>query len=219
MQHHTLAIAQIEDALESAKLHLETATREHAEVMARLNAKRAAVNELTSKSRAADRAGNEAEFSGLALRVRFGEQDVVELTALVAKAAEVVIEANGKVASLENQQRVAIENANSESSREIADKIIGQIVELKGLLSAARAALHVQLRAQGGEVLAQHLKARCMEIERELLAEVATTFDEFLRLDPPASARSRSRLQSCHDFFRPSPSLKDLVASGAKPRA
>lgn len=217
MQQHQ-HLAALQEELNGAAERYNTAAREHSELMKRLNATRSNLSDLTSKARAANTLGNEAEYSALALRVRFAEEDVAELTTIVAKASEAVIAANGEVARIEQQQRVAKEAATAAESEVLASKIEKQIAELTGTLNAARAALRDQLQQQGGEILAKHQRQRCIEAERELLAEVARTYDEHLRIDPPASARSRSRLQSCHDFFRPSASLKDLVASGAKPR-
>jgi predicted nucleic acid-binding Zn-ribbon protein len=217
MQQHQ-HLAALQEELNGAAERYSTAAREHDELMKRLNATRSNLADLTTKARAANTLGNEAEYSALALRVRFAEEDVAELTTIVAKASEAAIAVNGDIARIEQQQRVAKEAATAAESEVLSNRITKQIDELTGMLSAARAALRDQLQHQGGEILAKHQRQRCIEAERELLAEVATTYDVHLSIDPPASARSRSRLQSCHDFFRPSAALKDLIHSGAKPR-
>ncbi|CAB3645563.1 hypothetical protein [Paraburkholderia rhynchosiae] len=212
------ALAQIESALEVANQQYATAQRDHTAVMERLTATRADLIDPTSKCRAADKPGNEAEFAALAMRAKFLEQDVAELTVIVATAANAVIEAGSTIAKLEHQLRVAKDAATASGAQVLADKIASQITELESTHAAARAAYREQLAAQGGDILARHQRERCAEVEAELLKEVARTYDEFIRIDPPASARIKSRLQSCHDFFKPSAALKDLIHSGAKPR-
>lgn len=152
-----------------------------------------------------------------ALRRASSLHDVADLDALIAAAVPVLATLNAAVTHAQTQATKAEVEARKEENEITANELTSHVNNLQAALTEAINERHQYCRKVSLNAAATDLLNRIKALERELLEAIAECYDIHIEMEPPRGQASR-RISSVHDFYKPSPELKDVVRQGAKPR-